>query len=266
MTHTTPSINFGQTAADYIRYRAGFPDAIFDRLASYQVGVSGQRILDVGTGTGTLARGFALRGCAVTALDPADEMMQAARHLDAEAGVSIQYVRAPAEHTGLASGTFDSVTAGQCWHWFDRPRAAAELKRVLRPDGKLVIAHFDWLELPGNVVEATVALTQQHNPTWNPRKMERFGRHGVYPQWLYDVQAAGFTHVKTFSFDVAVPYTHEAWRGRVRASAGVAASLSLERVAAFDAALAAYLKQHAPNDPVDIPHRVWALVCRKSRG
>ena len=36
-----------------------------------------------------------------------------------------------AEGTGMADGSFDCVTAGQCRHWFERARAAAEVRRVL---------------------------------------------------------------------------------------------------------------------------------------
>ena len=42
--------------------------------------------------------------------------------------------------------------------------AALEARRLLAPSGRLVIAHFDWLPLPGNVVEATEALIKAHNP------------------------------------------------------------------------------------------------------
>ena len=50
-------------------------------------------------------------------------------------GPLAQYLRAWAEATGLRADTFDVVCAGQCWHWFDRARAAAEVTRVLRAHG-----------------------------------------------------------------------------------------------------------------------------------
>jgi SAM-dependent methyltransferase len=250
-------IDFGKTAQDYGRYRAGFPDELFTRLARFGVGLPGQQVLDLGTGTGTLARSFARRGCAVTGLDPSVLLTEEAQRLDQEAGVSIRYVIATAEQTGLLDTSFDVVTAGQCWHWFDRPRAAQEIRRLLAPQGWLVIAHFDWIPLPGNVVEATEQLIKQHNPDW---KMD--GGRGIYSRWLGDVAIAGFEKIETFSFDEFTPYSHEAWRGRIRASAGVAASLSPERVAAFDVDLQKLLQERFPQDPLGVHHRVFALVCR----
>src|SRR3712207_6749105 len=123
------SIDFGKTAADYAQHRAGFPPELYERLAAFDVGTAGQRLLDLGTGTGYLGRGFALRGARVTGLDPAEPLLGQARRLDAEAGVTIDYVVATAEQTGLPDASFDVVTAGQCWHWFRRPVVAAEARR-----------------------------------------------------------------------------------------------------------------------------------------
>lgn len=251
-------IDFGKTAEDYGRYRAGFPDTFFEHMAAVGIGVPGQRLLDLGTGAGTLARGFARRGCTVTGLDPSTALTEVAQQLDREAGVRVEYVTASAEATGMEDGTFDVVTAGQCWHWFDRSRAAAEAHRVLRPGGRLVIAHFDWIPLPGTMVWATEELILRHNPDWKGA-----GGMGLYPRWLADVVLAGFTDVETFSYDEPVRYSHESWRGRVRASAGIAASLPPDSVARFDRELAALLAERYPQDPQDVPHRVFALTCRK---
>lgn len=249
--------DFGATAADYGRHRAGFPDSLFERLRGFGIGLAGQALVDLGTGTGTLARGFAARGCRVTAIDPSPELMREARRLDAGAGVSVGYREARAEETGLESACADAVSAGQCWHWFDRPAAAREVARVLRPSGALVIAHFDWIPRRGNLVQATEQLIQAHNPKWGFADLQ-----GLYPAWLRDLGDAGFRELESFSYDVDVPYGAEAWRGRVRASAGVGASLDPERVAAFDRALAALLRERFPDSLLAVPHRVFALVAR----
>ena len=45
------TIDFGLTANDYARHRAGFPESFFERIAKYNVGRHGQVVVDVGTGT-----------------------------------------------------------------------------------------------------------------------------------------------------------------------------------------------------------------------
>ena len=251
-------VDFGKTAEDYSRHRAGFPDRLFERLAAFGIGGPGQRILDLGTGTGTLARGFARRGAEVTALDIAPEMLSAAAALAAAEGLEVDFREGGAEATGLPEGAFDVVTAGQCWHWFDSAAAAAEARRLLRPEGRIAICHFDWLPLPGNVVAASEALIRCHNPAWTLDGRDGF--HGFHATAL---AVAGFLEIDSFSFDRGVTYSHEDWRGRIRASAGVSGSLAPAEVAAFDRAHAALLAAEFPEDPLVVPHRCFALIARR---
>ena len=249
-----PPVNFGQTASDYGRWRAGFPPHFFKRIFAEGWVMPENRVLDLGTGTGTIARGLALRGCRVTGLDSEQHLLTEAARLDREAATGVTYVQGRAEATGLPDISFDVVTAGQCWHWFDRAMAVREVGRVLVPGGRLVIAHFDWLPMRGNVVAMTEQLVERFNPQWHLGNSS-----GIYPPWLNDVAEGGFEALETFSFDVDVAYSHEAWRGRIRASAGIGASLSAEAVAVFDAELASSLKANWPREPLLVPHRVWAL-------
>ena len=185
--YTAPAVNFGPTAADYGRYRAGFPQSFFKRLFAEGWVNAGDRVLDLGTGTGTIARGLALRGCQATGLDSEQHLLTEAARLDREAATGVTYVEGHAEETGLAEQSFDVVTAGQCWHWFDRPRAVVEVGRVLVPGGRIVIAHFDWLPMRDNVVAMTERLIERFNPAWHLGNSS-----GVYPPWLGDVADGGF--------------------------------------------------------------------------
>ena len=83
------------------------------------------RVLDIGTGTGTVARELAQRGGEVLGLDPAQGQIAAARWLAAEEGLSARFEKGLAERTGQPDASFDLVTAAQCWHWFDRGLAAS---------------------------------------------------------------------------------------------------------------------------------------------
>jgi SAM-dependent methyltransferase len=251
--------DFGKTAADYARHRAGYPDWLFERLMRRGLVRPGMQALDLATGTGYLARGLAQRGLTVTGLDIAPDMMDAAKALDAVLGLAIEYVIGKAEETGLPSESFDLVTAACCWHWFDRPKASAEILRLLKPGGWLVICAQNWFPLGGNVVARTEAILQRHNPKW-----PFGGLDGMTPDAVRDLRTAGFQSIESFSVDFEIPYSHEGWRGRMRASAGVSGSLAPEQVKAFDDELAAMLARDFPRQPLQVTHCLYAAFGRKS--
>lgn len=247
---------FGNAAADYATHRAGFPPELVRRLDTFGIGTPGQCLVDLGTGTGTLARQFAANAVEVIGIDLDERMLASAAELAAHDGVDLELRAASAEETGLADGIADVVTAGQCWHWFDESAAAAEAHRVLKPGGALAVCYFDWIPLAGNAVQATERLIHKHNPNW-----ALGGGYGMWPMWAPQIQAAGFGQIETFSFDEVVPYTPEAWRGRIRASAGIT-SLNDDDRQRFDDALADLLARDFPGDIVPMEHRVWALIGR----
>lgn len=251
--------NFGAAAADYQRHRAGFPESLFEHLGARGIGLSDQRIVDLGTGTGSLARGFARRASRVIGIDPDERMLASARELDDEAGVKIEYRVGRAEATGLPAQSTDVVSAGQCWHWFDAEEAAAEINRILVSDGRLAIAHFDWIPLRDNVVEQTERLIREHNPAW-----QFAAGSGLHPNELRDLAEARFRNIESFSYDLNARYTHEAWRGRIRASAGVGAALTPSEVVAFDAAHESMLLERFPETTLMVPHRVFVVTASRS--
>ena len=252
-----PLIDFGLAAEDYARHRPGFPDDFFDYVLRYGIGGAGQRVLDVGTGTGALARGFARQGCRVVGLDPSPEMLTQAAALGQGEGVRVHLVRGWVEAMGLAPDAFDVVCAGQCWHWFDRTRAAVEVARVVRSGGRVLVAYFTYLSDAGTVGAATEGLILKHNPSWHLA-----GSDGRQPWVRGDLETAGLRYVDTFEFDLAVALTHAAWRGRIRASNGVL-MMPADVSAAFDAELAALLAREY-QEPLLVPHRIFGVVAEKA--
>ena len=249
-------LDSGQDAATFSAYRAGFPDSLADHLRPLGFGTAGQRILDLCCGFGDLTRMFAAKGCQATALDASPVALEQARATCD--GLAVDFVEAQAECTGLPDQHFDAIIAGQCWHWLERRRAAAEMARLGKPDGMLVICHFDWLPLPGNIVAATEEMIRKWNPVW-----PMGGGTGIYPQWLSDMAVAGFGELETFSYDVAQPHARSEWRARLRGTVGIAGRLSPQLIHDFDQDLGRMLDTRFPGEPLMVPHRVWAAIGRR---
>ena len=254
----TEEPHFGRTAESYATHRLGFPASMYARLAGENILKHGMRHLDLGTGTGTIARNTAAMGLHSEGLDIDAAMLTEAERLTAEQGLDATFRVGPAEKTGVDAESLDLVTAGQCWHWFDRNAAAAEALRILKPGGHLAICHYDWLPLKGNDVEATEQLILKYAPDW-----QAAGGNGVYPWWFRDMAEAGFVNIQSFSYDEPAVYSHEAWVGRIEASAGIAALEPDVRVA-FKAELLKVLAKYFPLNPLYVAHRVFCVWGKKS--
>jgi SAM-dependent methyltransferase len=102
---------------------------------------AGVELLDVATGTGNVSIPAAQAGARVTGLDLTPKLLEEQRARAAAAGVEVELIEGDAEELPFADGSFDRVTS--CFGVMFAPRqavAAAELVRVARPGGRIVVA------------------------------------------------------------------------------------------------------------------------------
>lgn len=249
------TIDWGKTARDYAEYRTGYPESFFQRITALGIGVSGQRILDLGTGTGLLARALARRGCVVTGVDLAAPQIEAAENLARRDGLEIDFRIAAAEQTGMPDAAFDVIVASQCWLYFDRPRMIAEVRRLLRPAGRLMTCHMCWLPREDPIARGSEQLILAHNPAWSAGDWS--GHVPPMPAWAEDE----FELLAMFQYDEPIPFTRKTWRGRLRACRGIGATLTPEQVRSFDEEHARLLARTTA-ETFTILHRIDAHILR----
>jgi len=252
-------IDFGRHSEDYAAYRPGFPVSLYKHIDAIAP-IRRSRSLDLATGPGTIALELGARGSCVVGIDISAELIAAARRLTKSRHLDklVDFRVARAEDTGLEASSFDLVTAGQCWHWFDSDATMTEMRRVIRPGGVLAIAYYSYLAEHSPVARDTEDLILDFNPSWTMA-----GSTGIYPERISQLVRGGFRPVEEFCFDHDEEFSHARWRGRMRTCNGVGSGgLSPSDVSRFDDALSRLLSRKYP-DPLVVEHRVWCVVARK---
>lgn len=247
-------IDWGRASEDYAKYRPGPPISLYKMLQAHGVGLPGQRVLDQGTGTGVFGRQLAKQGCEVVGTDISENQIRFAKELAKKDGLTnIRFLVASAEENPFEDKSFDIISASQCFAYFDKSKWIPEAKRLLRPNGKVVIAFFQWLPLEDLISGATERLVLKHNPDWTAHSLD--GRVDQFEDWFQN----DFRQTALLVYDEDLKFTREEWRGRIRALRGIGASLSAEQVEAFDREHDQMLKEKF-GDEFIIPHRITARV------
>ncbi|WP_399896708.1 class I SAM-dependent methyltransferase [Streptomyces sp. BBFR51] len=131
---------FSGTAAYYRRGRLPYAPGLADVLGEVLALDGRGRLIDLGSGPGTIALDLVGLFDEVVGVDPDAGMIDAAAREAEARGVSgkVRWVRARAEELPAGLGSFTVATLAQSFHWMDRELVAASVKDLLRPGGALV--------------------------------------------------------------------------------------------------------------------------------
>ena len=129
---------FSNRVSDYVRHRPSYPQALIGVLQQ-GCGLNQEKVIaDIGSGTGILSKLFLDHGNRVFGVEPNAEMRAAGEEFLREYK-NFTSIAAEAESTKLPGASVDLVTAGQAFHWFQPEAARREFRRILTPEGWVVI-------------------------------------------------------------------------------------------------------------------------------
>jgi SAM-dependent methyltransferase len=217
-----PPDAFGRTAREYELGRPEWPEELLERVVS-ELGLGPDAgVLDLGAGTGKLTRSLVPRFARVVAVEPDDDM----RAVLEEVVAAAEALAGRGEAIPLGDGEVDAVFSAEAFHWFATDESVAEIVRVLRPGGALVLFWNIGLEHPqlGDEVDAVI-----------DEALERGGTPGLARvlsgAWRGPVAAAGFEDLREAEVERELITDREGWIANLLSVSSIAALPEDERAA-----------------------------------
>jgi SAM-dependent methyltransferase len=246
---------FQQGADAYERSRPSYPAEAVACIVGHAGLGPGRRVLDLAAGTGKLTRLLVPSGADVVAVEPVAAMRTALR----SALPDLEILDGTAAAIPIGDGSVDAVTVAQAFHWFDVPAALAELHRVLRSGGTLVLTwntrdrSVDWVRAFGDVLD-----------TGGERPYDSYYQVD-YPALVAEQGRGGFTTVEEWSCDWEQPFTPELLVARAASVSVVAALPEEERAEVLERVreLVATHPELAGRPAFGFPYTTRVFWCRR---
>jgi ubiquinone/menaquinone biosynthesis C-methylase UbiE len=137
---------FDEVAAEYDRNRPAYPGELVDQACQVAGMGDGDRVLEIGCGSGQLTRSLAARGLHVTAVEPGTNLMALARR-NLEGAGAVEFINARFEDAACPDEHFRAVFSASALHWVDPEVSWRKIADVLVPGGTLaLISYFGFAE------------------------------------------------------------------------------------------------------------------------
>lgn len=220
--------DWGRTSKEYGKYRDIYPDEFYQRIVEKGLCTKGQKILDLGTGTGVLPRNMAKFGAQWIGTDISKEQIEEAQQLSKGLENQLEFQVASAEELNYPAESFDVITACQCFFYFNHEVVIPKLAKLLKPHGKLVILYMAWLPFEDEIAGKSEQLVLKYNPEWSGANETK------HPIEIPICTKQYFKINEHEEYDLDIPFTRESWNGRMKACRGVGASLSETEIASWE--------------------------------
>jgi SAM-dependent methyltransferase len=162
---------FNEIAVEYDRNRPTYPDALVEEACEVAGVRDGDRVLEIGCGTGQLTRSLLARGLRVSALEPGDRLIRVAEENLRGAG-DVEFVHARLEDAQLRRASYQAVFSASAIHWVDPDLSWRRIAGALAPGGTLALIQYFGLQERRSVddQEALLSALRRHAPevaaTW----------------------------------------------------------------------------------------------------
>lgn len=237
--------DFGKTSSDYAKFRDIYPEQFYSKIIEHNLCVKGQSVLDIGTGTGVLPRNMYQYGAKWTGTDISENQIKQAEILSK--GMNIDYFAAATEDINFPDGSFDVITACQCFWYFNHEIVMPKFYRLLKQGGSILVLYMAWLPFEDKIAGASEKLVLKYNPTWSG------AGETVRPIDIPECYKENFKLVYHEEFTLNVPFTRESWNGRMKSCRGVGASLNEKELSMWEQEHKQLLEKIA-DDEFDILH------------
>ncbi len=247
------AFDWGRVSKEYAKYRDIYPQIFYDKIAEQGLCVKGQKVLDIGTGTGVLPRNMYSYGAEWTGTDISEKQIEQARQLSK--GMNIDYYAVPAESISFDDNSFDVVTACQCFWYFKHNILADKLFHMLKPQGHILLLYMAWLPFEDEIADSSEKLVLKYSPNWSG------AGETLRPIPIPKEYKKNFECTYHDEYKLKVHFTRESWNGRMKACRGIGASLSEKEIAMWEKEHIKQLLNTAPPE-FDILHYAAAAVLK----
>lgn len=252
--HEAAAIGFDKAADEYERARPSYPaDAVDFIVSSFGIGPD-STVLDLAAGTGKFTRLLVPTGATLIAVEPVAGM----RRVLAGVLPDLEILDGTAESIPVADESVDAVVCAQAFHWFDGPKALAEIRRVLKPSGGLAVVFNIRDESEPWVHELTVLTGVETAP-----RPHHAASRAAFAEWV--AADRGYTPAEVDRFRYLQPLTEDLLVERVLSQSWIAAMPDDEREALLDEVrtLARTHPDLAGRDHFDLPYDTEVAHCRR---